>query len=447
MTEPNQNSPATVPDQPEAKSPLKKGMPVVIVLVVIIALIGVANVSSLLSGNKKAAPASAMTMRPASPNAQQVNSFSTQQQVQAQRDAEEHQHQQELAAAMQQLQAEQSVPGPEAAGTQPMTAAQRDAIYGNSPNAPQHTSNISQAQAEAKQKQLAKEKQARDAINSDTVAIDFAHAGAAPGAGAGAAVPSQTATAVLGEREEAHPQTVEETPTSPSLASASDKPGVVQVPSGQQAKAASKANAMAGYDFDSYQGRLYRVFEGTVFEGVVTNHIDGGLSGPILVMLTTDYYSHDHQQLLMPQGTRLIGTVQSVGNAQQRKMFVTFHRAVCPDGFSLDFDKYIGLDPLGTTGLATKVDHGYLMAFGAAAAVGGLGGLAQIGNNGSVLTASSQIRSGISEQSATEGEQVLNHFLNRLPVITLKEGSRARVYVGRDILIPSYAEHRVDPTM
>ena len=432
MTEPNQNPPATVPEQPEAKSPLKKGMPVVIVLVVIIALIGVANVSSLLSGNKKAAPASAMTMRPASPNAQQVNSFSTQQQVQAQRDAEERQHQQELAAAMQQLQAEQSVPGPEAAGTRPMTAAQRDAIYGNSPNAPQHTSNISQAQAEAKQKQLAKEKQAQDAINSDTVAIDFAHAGA---------------TAVLGEREEAHPQTVAEMPGGPSTSGASDKPGVVQVPSAQQAKAVSKTDAMGGYDFDNYQGRLYRIFEGTVFEGVVTNHIDGGLSGPILVMLTTDYYSHDHQQLLMPQGTRLIGTVQSVGNAQQRKMFVTFHRAVCPDGFSLDFDKYIGLDPLGTTGLATKVDHGYLMAFGAAAAVGGLGGLAQIGNNGSVLTASSQIRSGISEQSATEGEQVLNHFLNRLPVITLKEGSRARVYVGRDILIPSYAEHRVDPTL
>ena len=46
----------------------------------------------------------------------------------------------------------------------------------------------------------------------------------------------------------------------------------------------------------------------------------------------------------MPQGTRLLGDVQSVGNAQQRKMFVTFHRAICPDGFSLEFDKYIGLD-------------------------------------------------------------------------------------------------------
>ena len=34
-----------------------------------------------------------------------------------------------------------------------MTPAQRAAIYGESPNAPQHTSNVSEAQAEAKQKQ------------------------------------------------------------------------------------------------------------------------------------------------------------------------------------------------------------------------------------------------------------------------------------------------------
>jgi type IV secretion system protein VirB10 len=55
----------------------------------------------------------------------------------ARRDAEERQHQQELAAAMQQLQAAESVPSPEAGGTPPMSAAQRAAIYGESPNSPQ----------------------------------------------------------------------------------------------------------------------------------------------------------------------------------------------------------------------------------------------------------------------------------------------------------------------
>jgi type IV secretory pathway VirB10-like protein len=164
-------------------------------------------------------------------------------------------------------------------------------------------------------------------------------------------------------------------------------------------------------------------------------------------MLTTDYYSHDHQQLLLPQGTRLIGEVQAVNNSQQHRLAVVFHRAVCPDGFSLDIDKYAGLDQIGTTGLATKVDHGYLQAFAAAAAVGGLGGLAQIGNSGNTLTTNSQIRNGISSQTSAEGVQILDHFLNRLPIITLKEGTRARVYIGKDILIPSYAEHRVNPTL
>jgi type IV secretion system protein VirB10 len=438
MQETNQNPPATVPDQPEAKPPVRKGTPVMIALVAIIALIGIANISSLLSGSKKSAPASSLSIRPATANPQQVSSFETQQQMQALKDAEERQHQQELAVTMQQIQAAQNSPGPEAANAPPMTPAQRDAIYGGSSNAPQRTSNMSQAQAEAKQKVLAREKQQQDALNSDTVAIDFAHQG-----GAAATATAAPTSAVLGEREVSPTRVAAEAPE--GVASSSDKPTVMTT--SNRTKPESKSDPMTGYDFDAYQGRLYRVFEGTVLEGVVTNHIDGGLAGPILIMLTTDYYSHDHQQLLMPQGTRLIGTVQSVGSAQQRKMFVTFHRAVCPDGFSLDFDKYIGLDPLGTTGLATKVDHGYLQAFAAAAALGGLGGLAQIGNNGSVFSPSTQIRNGISEQSAQEGEQVLNHFLNRLPIITLKEGSRARVYIGRDILIPSYAEHRVDSTL
>lgn len=440
MTEQTPNTPATIPEQPDAKPPLKKSMPVVIALVAILAILGIANVTSLVRGNKKAAPVSSLPMRPASPSAQQVSSFETQQQLQAQHDAEEKQRQQELLAAMQQLQSAET-PGPESSSAAPMTAAQRDAIYGGSSNAPQRTSNVSEAQAEAKQRALTRERQKQEAINSGTVAIDFAHTGE---------VANPQTAAVLAEHSEAPSSVKSEEAVSASLADGAPpqkRSNATAATSEQSATANAKTDPMGAYPFDQYQGRLYRIFEGTVLEGVVTNHIDGGFNGPILVMLTTDYYSHDHQQLLMPQGTRLIGTVQSVGNAQQRKMFVTFHRAVCPDGFSLDFDKYIGLDPIGTTGLATKVDHGYFQAFAAAAAVGGIGGLAQIGNNGSVLNPSTEIRNGISEQTASEGEQILNHFLNRLPIITLKEGSRARIYIGRDILIPSYAEHRMDPTL
>ncbi len=302
----------------------------------------------------------------------------------------------------------------------PMTLAQRDAIYGNSPNAPKKTSNISQVNAEARQRKLAREKQHQDALNSDTVAIDFARGGETA---TKAAAPAQMPGTASSEGDTGQGDDVAQAVPAPQ-----SRPGASAT--GAAATAVTTKDAMSRYDFDKYDGRLYRVFEGTVFEGVVTNHIDGGLNGPILVMLTTDYYSHDHQQLLLPQGTRLIGSVQSVSSAQQRKLFVTFQRAVCPDGFSLELGKYIGLDPLGTTGLATDVNHGYLSTFAAAAAIDGLGGLSQLGNNGSVLQSSTEIRNGITSQASQESEQILNHFLNRLPVITLKEGSRARVYIG-----------------
>lgn len=443
--EPKTPEPAFVPAQPEATPPLKKGMPVVIGLGTIILLIGLANVSNLMSDKKNQAPKSNLPMRPASPNAQQVSSFQTQQAIEARQDAEQRERQLQMVAQMQQLRDQQAVPGPEGANAAPMTAAQREAIYGDSPNAPKTTSNVTQAQAEAKQRELAREKQKQDALNSGTVAIDFANrAGTAPTIAGTSQATEGTENG--GQGEPTTTASNEAGSVGPAVAGASTSSGsprMLNVSTEQQ----KKNQPMAAYDFDAYQGRLYRVFEGTVLEGVVTNHIDGGFSGPIIVMLTTDYYSHDHQQLLLPQGTRLIGNIQAVASGQQRKLLATFNRAVCPDGFSLDLDKYIGLDTIGTTGLATKVDHGYFTTFGAAAVIGGLGGLAQIGNTGSVFDSSTQIRNGISSQTAQEGEQILSHFLNRLPVITLKEGSRAKVYIGQDILIPSYAEHRVDPAL
>jgi type IV secretory pathway VirB10-like protein len=359
--------------------------------------------------------------------------------MQTQHDEAERERQAILAAQATQLQQEQGIPGPEGSNAAPMTEAQRQAIDGNSPNAPKNTSNVTQAQAEAKQRQLAREKQKQDALNSDTVAIDFA-------------MSSNSATKVLAASASG-PQSESGEDLEPKTASAEAGSGSTAKQEGagafmrNVAASQTRKDAMGAYDFDGYQGRLYRVFEGTVFEGIVTNHIDGSLPGPMIVMLTTDYYSHDHQQLLLPQGTRLIGNVQSVNSGYQRKLLVVFNRAVCPDGFSIDLNKFVGLDPLGTTGLASSVNNHYLSSFAAAAAIGGIGGLAQVGNSGSVLDSSTQIRNGISAQTAAESEQILNKFLNRLPTITVKEGSRARIYINQDILIPSYAEHRVDPNL
>ncbi len=447
---PTTTDPGALPAQPAATPAIKKSMPLILGLGALFGIVGLANLANFTGGAKKEAPRSNLAMKPASPNAQQVHSFQAQQALQAQKDQEDRQHQQQLADQMAQLQNQQAVPGPESETAAPMTEAQRKAIYGDSPNAPKKTSNVTQAQAEAKQRQLAREKEHQDALNSDTVAIDFAHSATTTTAAELTNPANHESANVLAAKEQGGTQASGEefgTQASAGKTGGTGQPALQPVSAQRSLSTTTNTDPMARYDFDGYQGRLFRVFEGTVFEGVVTNHIDGGLAGPMIVMLTTDYYSHDHQQLLLPQGTRLIGSVSSVGSSQARKLFVTFDRAICPDGFSVQLNKFIGLDPLGTTGLATNVNNHYLSSFAAAALIGGIGGLAQIGNTGSVLTADAELRNGISEQTAQESEQILNKFLNRLPVITVKEGSRARIYITQDMLIPSYAEHRVDPAL
>jgi type IV secretion system protein TrbI len=455
----NNVQPSTVPRQPEIEAPLRKKFPLVIGLAGIILLFGLVNLVGLLTGKKSEPPRSSMPVRPSTANPQQVSSFENQQALQAQRDAQQRARQKQIADQMRELQAQQQAmaPGPEAEGMAPMTTAQSTAIYGdNNPNAPKRTSGSSEAQAEAKQRALAREKQHQDAIDSDTVAIDFARVGNAARTsvpGSDRNVGGNTASPDLASSTNSVPPATgtlnKQAAASPT---ARERKLLTDDRSGEEPKPQSedKDSAIIHYDFDEYTGNLYRIFEGTFLEGVVTNRIDGEFKGPILVMMTTDYYSHDHEQLLLPQGTRLIGDVQSVNSGQQRKLVAVFHRAVCPDGFSIDFDNFTGLDPRGTTGLATKVNNHYFSTFAAAAAIGGLGGLAQIGNGGiGVLGGdpSVLIRDGISAQTSQEAEQILNHFLNRLPVITLKEGSRARIYITRDILVPAYNDHRIAPNL
>ena len=235
MAEPLERAPLpeestrTVPASPEAVAPLRKRILILVVLIAIVALIALANVSKLLS-SKPATPKSSLIARPSTVNPRQVRSYQTTQASETQRDAAAR----PVAAITLQPAAglaSSDLLGPEADSAAPMTPAQRAAIYGDgNPNAPQRTSGVSQAHAEAQQRALAREKVRQDILNSDTLAIAFATPD-----GAGKSAAGQDAA------------------TEPEQPIA--QPVTATVP-------AHPASPLAAYDFDGYQGKLFRVFEG-----------------------------------------------------------------------------------------------------------------------------------------------------------------------------------------
>ncbi len=208
-----------------------------------------------------------------------------------------------------------------------------------------------------------------------------------------------------------------------------------------EAKPVNPDSARPG-EFNSAQGKKHVLLEGTVIETVLINRLDGTFSGPVNCLVTNDIYSHDRQHVLIPSGTKVFGEAQKVSAFGQQRLSVFFHRLIMPDGYSVSLDQFKGLDQVGVSALRDKVNNHYMKIFGASLAVGILGGVAQVGT-GNVFTESAidRARVGFGESMALAGERILDRFLNILPTVTIREGTRVKVYLSDDLFLPDYNEH------
>ena len=128
-------------------------------------------------------------------------------------------------------------------------------------------------------------------------------------------------------------------------------------------------------------GQPYLVYEGSVLDTVLMNRLDGDAAGPVKVLVSNPLYSHDHQHVIIPEGTVVLGEAKKIGAAgfgQQRRMAVVFHRLIMPDGYSVDLDQFHGLDQIGEEGLKDKVNNHYFEIFGASIALGVIAGAGEI---------------------------------------------------------------------
>jgi type IV secretory pathway VirB10-like protein len=202
---------------------------------------------------------------------------------------------------------------------------------------------------------------------------------------------------------------------------------------------------------DSATGQPYLVYEGSVLDTVLMNRLDGDAVGPVKVLVSNPLYSHDHQHVIIPEGTVVLGEAKKIGSAgfgQQRRMAVVFHRLIMPDGYSVDLDQFQGLDQIGQEGLKDKVNNHYLQIFGTSIALGVVAGASQITQGGGTITTSGSqaftngAASSVSQSAAT----ILDRFIQIPPTITIREGHRVKVYFTQDLLLPAYSNHTIPQT-
>jgi type IV secretion system protein TrbI len=202
---------------------------------------------------------------------------------------------------------------------------------------------------------------------------------------------------------------------------------------------------------DSAIGQPYLVYEGSVLDTVLMNRLDGDSVGPVKVLVSNPLYSHDHQHVIIPEGTVVLGEAKKIGAAgfgQQRRMAVVFHRLIMPDGYSVDLDQFQGLDQIGEEGLKDKVNNHYLQIFGTSIALGVVAGASQITQGGGTITTSGSqaFTNGAAASVSQSAATILDRFIQIPPTITIREGHRVKVYFTQDLLLPAYSNHTIPQT-
>jgi type IV secretion system protein TrbI len=202
---------------------------------------------------------------------------------------------------------------------------------------------------------------------------------------------------------------------------------------------------------DSAVGQPYLVYEGSVLDTVLMNRPDGDAVGPVKVLVSNPLYSHDHQHVIIPEGTVVLGEAKKIGAAgfgQQRRMAVVFHRLIMPDGYSVDLDQFQGLDQIGQEGLKDKVNNHYLQIFGTSIALGVIAGASEITQGGGTITTSGSqaFTNGAGGSVSQSATTILDRFIQIPPTITIREGHRVKVYFTQDLLLPAYSNHTIPQT-
>lgn len=179
------------------------------------------------------------------------------------------------------------------------------------------------------------------------------------------------------------------------------------------------------------------IVQGTIISAVLETAINTELPGNIRAQVMRPVYSFDGQNVLMPAGTRLIGTYNSDISIAQKRVLIAWNRAITPEGKSVKLAA-TGIDRLGRGGQEGNVDSRFVQRFGTAVLITSISAipsfLANDEANGNTTTgAATGVAQDVSDDLKDTTEDVLEDYLKLPPIIRIPQGTPLNVLVNQDL--------------
>jgi len=236
------------------------------------------------------------------------------------------------------------------------------------------------------------------------------------------------------------PQTA---PTEQALQSPSAAPNSAQDQNGQQHK----------IDFANQRGddstinphalqplsSPYEILAGSLIPASLVTGLDSDLPGLVIGQVTQDVFdSATGAILLVPLGSKIIGSYDSVVAFGQSRVLVVWKRIIMPNGSSIQIDNLPATDTEGYAGLEDGVDyHTWRLIKGVAlSTLLGVGIQLSVNNQNNDLL--SALRDSGQNSADQAGQQLTQKNMDIQPTLTVRPGWPLRVIVSRDIILRPY---------
>ncbi|MDE5062216.1 TrbI/VirB10 family protein [Wolbachia endosymbiont of Drosophila tsacasi] len=144
------------------------------------------------------------------------------------------------------------------------------------------------------------------------------------------------------------------------------------------------------------------VTQGKIIDAVLETAINCDLQGMLRAMVSRDVYAETGDTVLIPKGSRLIGSYSFDSNVARARVNINWNRVILPHGIDIAISS-LSTDELGRAGIAGIVDNKIVSALFSSVALAGVSiGSAVIGQKASNLVNESTVVGMVRSITATE---------------------------------------------
>lgn len=185
----------------------------------------------------------------------------------------------------------------------------------------------------------------------------------------------------------------------------------------------------------------YEIQAGHTIPAALVTALNSDLPGRVIAQVTSPVYdsvSGDH--LLIPQGSRLIGTYRDGSRYGDHRILLVWNRLILPNGWSINLDGMEATDGSGASGLADRTDN-HLDRLAAAVLLSSIISVAANETEDDDDSSLSQsLGDAAAQQAAQTGARIVDRELTVRPTLRVRAGAPVRVLVTRDIQLRPYRQ-------